>query len=316
MTPKLDLRDLDRRLVPAAAVALRRLLDAVGRVWARGTAEGRRRLDLASAASRRLDDRALRGGPLAVLREVPQLALVAVASVFVAGTAAAVRLDTTDPAATTTPAGTNNVSVITRLGPPPGSDVDLYLAQAAVVLDDVAGRLPANRFFAVLHLERYVPAAEVPPLLEGSEVQRLYLRASNAGPDAEILTLPVSDGTDTAAVLPALCTRTSERKAQDASSFTRLADAIQPSSPAEQASKSDFAAEAARAALESEAFAGACATTFAAVVEAPAEVLSQLADRDGVRGVEVAPAGVALADLDVEPLLPETTGAVPTGSEG
>lgn len=311
MTPKLDLRDLDRRLVPAAAVALRRLLDVAGRTWAHATAAGRRRLDLASAASRRLDDRALLGSPLAVLREVPQLALVAVAAVFVAGTAAAVRLDTADPPAAATPAGDDAVSAITRLGPPPGSDVDLYLSQAAVVLDDVAARLPADRFFAVLHLERYVPAAEVPALLQGSDVKRLYLRASTAGPEAEILTLPVSGGTDVAAVLPTLCATTSDRKAQDASSFTRLADAITPTGEAERVTKADFAEEAARSATESQAFAGACATTFAAVVEAPAEVLSQLSGRDGVRGAEVAPAGIALADLDIEPLLPETTGAVP-----
>lgn len=314
MTPKLDLRDLDRRLVPAAAVALRRLLDAIGRTWARVTAQGRRRVVLVSAAGRRLDDRALLGTPLSVLRDVPQLALLAVAAVFLAGTAAAVRVDTPAPSRAE-PTGADAVNAITRIGPPAGTDVDLYLSQAAVVLDDIASRLPANSFFAVLHLDRYVPAAEVPALLAGSEVQRLYLRASTAGPDAEVITLPVGAGSDLAAILPALCTTTSERKAQDASSFARLADAIAPTSRAEQVSRSDFLAESARSAQEAEAFAGACATTFAAVVQAPAQVLQELAGRDGVRGVEVAPAGIALTDLDVEPLLPETAGAVPDGPE-
>jgi hypothetical protein len=34
-----------------------------------------------------------------------------------------------------------------------------------------------------------------------------------------------------------------------------------------------------------------------------------------VRGVEAAPAGVSVLDLDVAPLLPGTTGTVPTGTE-
>jgi hypothetical protein len=316
--PRLDLRDLDRRLVPAAAVGLRRLLDGAAQGRARLVADVRRAVASASAAARRLDDRALDNGlatgPLVILRDVPQLALLAVAAVFLAGAGAAVLLGEPEPSPSAAPSTSEAFGSIRRLGVPPGGDVELYLEQTRVVLDDVAARLPAEQLFAVVHFSRYVPAAQVPELLEGAQLQRVYLRASGAGPDAEIIALPVESQTG-ATVLQALCAATSARKADDAQNFSTLADSIEPTTPEEQASKADFEAESVRAAAESQAYAGECVTAFAAVVQAPAEVLKQLVGRDGVRGVEPAPIGVALADLDVQPLLPEATGVVPSGRE-
>jgi hypothetical protein len=313
VTPRPDLRDLDRRVVPVAARALRRLLDRAELVRGRADRQARRGSAAASAAVRQIDDRALASGPLAVLRDVPQLALLVVAAVLLSGTAAAVLLDEPDPTPAT-PAASSSFGQVTRLGVPPGGDVELYLAQSRVVLDDLARRLPVARLFAVVHLSRYVEAAQVPALLEGTDPERVYLRASSAGPDAEIVAVPVQAPT-LATVLPALCTATSQRKAEDAANFTTLADSVAPQTREEQLSRNDFQSEAVRAQAESQAYAGACAASFAAVVEAPAAVLRELVDRDGVRGVEPAPAGIDLAELDVQPLLPETTGIVPTGRE-
>lgn len=314
MTPRLDLRDLDSRVVPAAARSLRRLLDGAERGRTRVLRRVRRVTAATSAAARRADARATSAGPLALLRDVPQLGLLVVAAVFLSGTAAAVLLAESEPTPSASPA-TSTFTEVVRLGVPPGSDVQLYLDQSRVVLDDIAARLPEARLLAVVHLSEYTPASQVLPLLEGADLQRVYLRASDAGADAEILALPV-DAATAAEVLPALCTATAGRKAQDAENFAALATTIEGTTPDEQASKADFEAESARAAAESRAYAGECRTAFSAVVEAPAGVLQQIATRPGVRGVEPAPAGIALERLDVQPLLPETTGVVPpSGNE-
>lgn len=314
MSPRLDPRELDRQLVPTAARALRRLLAGGGRLRGRAAGELRRRTTTAGAAAARLDDRATATGPLRLLRDLPQVAVLVVAAVFLAGTAAAVLL--TEPAPPQTPAAPppSALDSVVRLGVDPGSDVDLTLEQSRVVLDDVAERLPDTRLIALVHLSRYVSSDELLAVLEGVSPLRFYLRAPTAGPDAEIIAIPVQEET-AATVLPALCAATSSRKAEDARNFATLAETIEPASPEEAAGKADFEAESVRAAAESEAFAGPCTTGFAAVVEGAAGDLRGLLERDGVRGVEVAPAGVLLADLDVQPLLPETTGVVPTGRE-
>lgn len=315
MTPRLDPRDLDRRVVPAAARSLRRLLDAGERARFRAGRRLRQAGGATSSFARRADERATSAGPLKLLREVPQLALLVVAAVFLSGTAAAVLLAGSDEEPTAAPAGAGAFQPVVRLGVRPGSDVEQYLVQTRVVLDDVARRLPGARLLAVVHFTGYTPVAQVPTLLEGAEPRRVYLRASAAGPGAEVLALPF-DGEAAATVLPALCEATAARKAEDARNFSALAESVQPTGPQEQASREQFAAEASRAAAEATAFGGECTTAFAAVVEGTAQALQEIAGRDGVRGVEAAQAGVELEDVDVEPLLPEISGVVePTGNE-
>jgi hypothetical protein len=96
---KLDPRDLDRRLVPTAARALRGLLDAGARTRRRAAGRLRAGLVSASATAQRVDDRATATGPLRVLRDVPQLAALVVAAVFLAGSASALLLAEPDPPA-------------------------------------------------------------------------------------------------------------------------------------------------------------------------------------------------------------------------
>lgn len=311
---RLDPRDLDRRLVPAAARGLRQLLDAGARLRGRAAVRVRQAAGTASQAAQRADDRATSQGPLRLLRDVPQLALLVVAAVFLSGTAAALLLAEPDPPPGPAVDRAGTLDDVVRLGVPPGTDVEQYLAQTRVVLDDLAEQLPDAPLLAVVHLSRYVPAVSVPDLVAGTTPQRAYLRASTAGPDAEIVSVPLQEQT-AATVLTALCTATSARKTEDGRNFTTLADSIEPSSPEEELSKADFQAEAVRATAEAQAYSGECVTAFAVVVEGPAAALRALLDRDGVRGVEPAPAGAELPDVDVQPLLPETTGTVPTGTE-
>ena len=305
MTPRLSPRELDRRVVPVAAARLRSLLDAGARSRERLRAAARGRMDDAGAAGHRVDERVLGHGPLQRLRAATQLALPVVAAVLLAGVVAAVRLDDSPPTAAPAPAGPR----VVQLGVPQGTDVDAHLVVARRELEELSLRLPRTRLLAVVHFDRYLSAAEVMPLLEGADVQRVYLRASTAGPDAELLEA-LSENAP--ADLPALCTATAARKAQETAGLQAIVAKIPPDAADQQELRKTLEEQAVRLSAEAEAFGGECVTGFAALVQAPVDVLRQVEHRDGVRGVEAAPSGTSPADLDVEPLLPELTGVVPT----
>jgi hypothetical protein len=311
------LADVDRRLVPAAARRLRSAVDAGERARAAAVATvratGRRSVRAVGSGLDRLDARLAARGPLALLREVPQLALLLVAAVFAGGALAAVRLAEPEPPPVAQgelrgPAG-EDVLGTASLGVPPGEDVDTWLAQARTVVEELAERAPDRRYLALVTLDAHVPIADVARLTVGVDPVRAYLRAPGLE-TAETVELPLA-GVSTAAVLPALCTATSARKAEDAESLRSLAATIEVMTPEEQLQRDDFVQEADRATAEAQAFGGDCATLFALVVEGEARSLAALLQRPGVRGVEAAPAGITLLDLQVAPLLPSTTGTAP-----
>lgn len=304
----MNLRELDRRVVPVAAVRLRRFLDTASRTRVRALGSARRGAGVALAAGSRFDERVTARSPLRRVHDAPTLALPVVLVVLLAGVAGAVLLD--EPEATAPVAAP--APRVVDLGVPPGTEVDAHLRQAQQDLDELAVQLPGTRLLAVVHFDRYVAAEEVTPLLADTQVQRVYLRASTAGPEAEVLAVPGMDGS-VAGVLPALCAATSTRKTEQVTTFAELAASVPPEAPDQQDTRARFDAEAQRSAAEAEAFGGACTTAFAAVVEAPVDVLRGLVEREGVRGVEAAPSGTTLDDVDVDPLLPEASGVLPAG---
>lgn len=315
MTPRrFDPRALDRDLVPKAARALRSLLDNVAAGWGRGRQAVRTAVAASSAAMRRADQRWASSGPLGLLRDVPQLALLLVAVVFVSGAAAAVWL-AEEPVPPSSPGSGTGSAFGQRdtLGVPPGSDVDTHLAQAQVVLEGLAEQRPDARYLALVQLNRHVTVDELAVLLLPVDPQRAYLRTPDAGPRAETVEVPLA-GTDAPVVLRALCAATAARKVQDAHDLSSFAATIETTAPEQQLARAETEADAALAAQEAEAFGGDCATAYAVLVEGTARELLALAGREGVRGVEVAPSGLTSDDVVVTPLLPETTGTVPTGA--
>lgn len=220
--------------------------------------------------------------------------LVLTGAVLLAGTATAVLLR--EPAPAGELAGPD-------LGVPPGTDVDAHLAAARADVVTLAASRPDTPVLALVHLSRAVPVAELPALTSGAEVQQAWLRAGAAGPDAELLPVPLV-GQEAAVVLPALCAATSKRRAEDATGLATAADLVPTDTPEQQRLRAQI--DVAR--VESQAYAGACVTGVAALVEAPAGALPALLERDGVRGVEAAPPGTQPDRLEVQPLLPGTTG--------
>lgn len=296
-----DLHDLDRRVLPEAARRLRTALDRVDQARHRAAAALRRGAEGVAAWGRRTDDRFASTGPLAVVRDVPQVALLLVAAVFVGGAFAAVQL--AEPASPRSARGDGGRVAV--LGVPPGRDVDAHLDAAGRALEALAENRPDTRYLALVSLTDFLPVAEVAQLASNVEVQRVYLRAPGVE-GAELVEVPLA-GVEPEQVLPALCTAAQARTAANAASLREIADQRQP----DEQQRVQLLADADRSAAEAQAFAGECRTAFALVVEGEAVVLDALRADPRVRGIEAAPVGVTVLDLDVTPLDPTTTGSVP-----
>jgi hypothetical protein len=311
----LDLRRLDRRVLPGAARRLRDALDAVASTRRRGvdglrTAwRGTARTVLAWAQC--TDERFAATGPLARLRRAPHVALVLVAAVLLSGAAATLRL--TDPQPDGAASTQQDEAAPASVGPPPGADVDDHFAAAGARLEELAQRRPDDTFLALVSLSRYLPVAEVGPLTDGLGLQRVHLRAPQVV-EGETAEVPIVAGETS--VLPALCAATASRRADEAESLRASAASLEPTTAEQQALRAGYEAQAAASRAEAEAYGGECATAFGAVVEGSARRLRGLLDHDAVRGVEVAPVGVALLDLDVRTTPPEGDGRLTTGATG
>ncbi|MFP5220139.1 MAG: hypothetical protein ACLGIG_10465 [Actinomycetes bacterium] len=308
-----DLRELDRRLVPEAARRLAAVVATSDRAVRRGVATARRAAERASQQavrlSRRADERLPSTGPLSHVR-APQLALLLVV-VLVSGTFAAVQLGGDEPSSPAPGAGESLLRTAT-LGVPAGDDVEQYLASTASLVQELALRRPDAEYLALVSLDAYLPVGQLPDLVAPTRLQRVYLRAQTA--DAELVEVPLAQAS-AATVLPALCAATASRKEADADNLRKLAGALPAGTPEQQRQRSEYLATADTYAKEAAAYSGPCATAFSALVEGSAADLAALLERPGVRGVEAAPVGITALDVDVRPLLPETTGTAPTGTE-
>ena len=305
------LRDLDRRVVPAAARRLRRAVDAGQRLRRRiGTARAESSAAVGGAL-RGLDQRAAARGPLKLVRQVPQVGLLVVAAVLTAGAVAATLLTGPVPPPQVATDGESVRRAV--LGVPPGAVVEEHLADARAVVEELAVRRPEERYVALVSLDRYLPVAELETLVAPGDLVRAYLEAPSVD-RAEPVEVPLTP-TSARTVLPALCVATAERKRAEAEQLRALAASVEPTTQEQELQRADLEASAVRADTEAAAFSGECATAYAVLVEASAGTLRDVLDREGVRGVEAAPVGATTADLAVTPLRPGTTGLLPAGNE-
>jgi hypothetical protein len=294
------LKSLDDRLVPRMAAGLRRLLDG-----------------LTPGGSGDADEPSGRGGVLGLLRDVPQLAALLAAVVFLAVAGAFLlarsgddRVTGTAPAPSTTASSPPSVSATdVVLGPQVGTAVDAYLARAAARTAQLAVQDGSARSLALVSLTDYLTPQAAAGVLAGVDVRQVYLRAPAAGDLAEVLEVPTPS--ELIPTLREFYATTAAAKLEDAEEFHGLADSIEETSPEETAAKQAYVADAQRASAEAQAYAADCDCVFAAVVEGPASALAELADDPAVRGVEPADRSARLEALQVFPLWPEHIGVVP-----
>lgn len=295
----MTLRDLDARVVPRAAAGLRALLDAVAD--GRSAAADR----LAHSRLRRLDDRFAAHGPLRLLREAPQLGLLAAALLLLtgAGVALSERDDRTEQAVAER-VGAPSLGLV--LGPPAGADAEAHLAAAEERLRDLD---PAARHLALVSLRSALTPGETGALLDraGLGLERAYLRAEVPGRPEEVV---FQTPGDVVTGLQQVFSATAVRKAEEQRDLLATAATLDGGSEPEREAEARYEQDAGTAGAEAAAYRAGCACVFALVVNADVRSLVGLLDRPEVRGVEAASRGAAVAALSVRPLRPSETGTV------
>ncbi len=304
--------DLDRTWLPRAATVLGRWR----RSWAhrrQGAAQSLHALDTRSLAQ--LDARLTRTGPLAFVREVPQVGFLVIAAVFLAGAGTAVSQEADrNRAAQRASAeqqqviGGGNETLIARavLGPDVGDQTTAYEAKAKVSLTGARGN---DERIALVSLGGYRTPAQLAALLRGTTTERVFLRARAAGAEAAQLPVDIKGDLLTdlrAAYATAVTGRLAAQKA-----YQGYVDTLVVTTSDEQNFKDLYVAFAKATGIEAAQYKGGCACVFAAVVRGTPAQLTALTTRSGVRAVEVAGKGQQLADVQVQPLLPEVRGVVP-----
>jgi hypothetical protein len=222
------LRDLDERMVPRMAAALRRMLDGMSSTGAGTPARG--------GALRRLDDRFASRGPLKLLRDVPQLGLLFVASVFLAGAGTALALNSgpESPRAREERAVQRDAELPLELGPSVGQDIDAHFAAAQERLDEVVEGDAGAEHLALVSLDRALTPEQVAAFLEQNDLRlrSAYLRAPVPGNPEEIT---FETQGEVVAGLRQVFAQTSTRKAQEQQDLLSQAGSIPPGAPEEEA---------------------------------------------------------------------------------
>jgi len=297
----MKLNDLDDRLVPRIAARLRGLLD--------GTSERRRTAGDAlsnvgaSGPLRRLDERFASSGPLALLRDVPQIGLLLIAAIFLSGASFVLvqsggeqrteqvrqRLDSVNP---------------TSLGPPVGTKIDAYLAATRKRAMLVSQAAPDAEYVALVSFRAYLTPEQARLTLGDLDVDKVVLHAKL--PASEVLPVAVQN------LVPevrAFYRELSRRKTAEANEFANLAASITGQSKEEQQFKVFYVAAAKAARQEAKAYGVSCPCVIGALVRGTARDLAALPAVKNVRAVEV---GGRTADdgLQIEALLPEQKGVV------
>lgn len=296
------LKALDDRVVPRMAAGLRRLID--------GLRPGQ---DQPSPD----EDLGQRGGLLGLLRDVPQLAallaalvFLGVAGLFLLARSGDDRVAAPPPTPGASPTARPSAAVTdARLGLREGADIGSYVTRTAARTAQLAAQDPQARTLALVSLTDYVTPQAAADLLTGVDGRRAYLRAPDAGELAEVFEVPTPSGL--VSTLRGFSTTAAAAKQEDAREFQGLADSIEETSPEETAAKQAYVADAQRASAEAAAYAGDCACVFAVVVEGPASALVELAGNPLVRAVEPADRSARLEALEAFPLRPEHEGTVP-----
>lgn len=309
-------RELDERWVPTAAAAVARAVERLRSTTGRVAGAGSRAAAAARAASapepvRRLDARYAQRGPLAVVRDVPQVGFVVIAGVFFAASAVAFDLTGDDEVRARQQAverATESAQPLS-LGPRKGVFVEEYLTVTKAQAVALSRQSPDRRFLALVSLRRALTVDEAESVAGELDVEQVLLRARVAGAP-EVVTVPVEDD-DLSDVLRARYAQLVRKKREDQREFAGLASSINPTTEEEQDFKAFYVDAAATAGRESAAYRAGCACVIAFVVRAQAKRLAELPALAAVRGVEVAPLGAQLRLLTVLPLLPEVTGRVP-----
>ena len=293
MTRREQLEQLDDRVVPVVAAALRQLLDR-----ARPSGVGSS-LRLPATAQRRL----------APLRAVPHLGLLLLAaSVFVVGSLVALTRQPTSPAspadAAALPVG---AAMMTGIGPTVGQLAETYVSDVRRQTQRSTAEAPDSIQLGLVALTGYLTPAQVVALVGPLSVERVLLQAQVSVGTAAVVDSPV---TQVVPDLTALFARTAARKQVDARDLKATGDSITPKTQEQTDFKAFYRTALATTEQEIVVYQQGCPCVFMVLVRGRASALQALEANPQVRVVQFAPLGLTTGQLVVTPLLPGTTGAV------
>lgn len=303
MRPTQRFREWDRAVLPGAAARVRVAADRWQARRARWAA-AREGVDWLSP--RDLDRRFGDLRPLALVRDLPQVGFIAIAVVLLAGAVTAVTRYEPGPA----PPDVQDVTAVPpsqgpeRLGPVEGTTAGEYVRAADASVAKAAAGDPATRATALVTLQGYRVAADLPAVLQGVRVRRVYLRSPAGGRYASIF--PVEVGTDLLGGLRSGYQQAARNRRVAVTSYVTLVK----TSVADKAYQALYEELLVGARAEAAAYASGCACAFAALVEGTASSLVAVRARPGVRAVEVARAVAEAGAVVVTYLFPEVRGRI------
>jgi hypothetical protein len=297
------LDDLDERWVPRLALRLRAFVDRTGTRRERFARRIRTAVDSVLEPSpdsplRALDDRYASSGPLALLREIPQLGLLLVAVVFLPGSGVALERST-DQERSRAQSSSNDPEIPTTLGPAPGTKVATYIAATRKRAVIVSATSPDGVYTALVSFGSYLTAQQTQSLLGDLAVKKVLAHVQL--PAAEVMPIPVSSTVveDVGITFAAVA----KRKLRDRKEFVNLAASIAGDSKEERQFKAFYLDAAATALKESNAYGHNCACLIGALVRGKARDLAALPAIHGIRAVDIG--GGDVDTLQLQPLLPE-----------
>lgn len=311
------LRTADERWVPRLAVRLRTFVDDAAERRDRSRAAVRGLAvkvtdPSASGPLSRLDDRLATRGPLALLRDVPQLGVLLVAAVFLAGSGVALERSGSERRAADARARAV-ADIPTTLGPAPGTSVAAYLLATRKRAVMISQQSPDGLYTALVSFNSYLTPSQAKLLLGELEVHKVIAHAHING--AEVVPIPVT--TDFTQDVSTMFEAIAKRKLRDRKEFVSLGTSITGTTKEDLQFKAFYADAARTAAREAAAYGRDCACLVGALVRGKARELAALPSLAGIRAVDIG--GGDDDTLQLQPLLPEQTKTVTrpvTGVQG
>jgi hypothetical protein len=262
---------------------------------------------------RRVDDRWTRRGPLALVRDVPQVGAIVVFALLLAGAATVKFRHDPRAAANAGPGPSASQSADPGvddgvLGPQIGEKVPLYLAEARDKLARIGAGQPDGVVMAVISFRTYQTPAQAAELLGPIPVKRVFYRAPLPLTQTDARSVGVEDLVrDTRKELD----RVAAAQAREAANLRQQAATIENDPAQKTEQESDARIYANEAAL----LRGPCDCVFAVVVRTKLRLLLDLVGRPAVRAIEPSRPGAKLEDFDYFGLLPEEKVTVTGGNQ-
>jgi hypothetical protein len=303
------LRDLDEKYVPRAAEALDRLV----RKFPKGP-EPAGPLPVILRL-RRWDDRWTAAGPLATLREVPQLGAVVIGALVLTGsitvrlrTDAAERERRPEASASPSPGTAASAPTDGPLGPQIGDNVRTYVSDTAKRLRALAPGTPDGMVVAVVSFSAYQTPEQVRDLVGPLQVRQIFFRAPVPLPQGLVHTAAVEDVvTDSKREFR----QVARLRAAEARELRKVAATIEN----DPAQKSEHLKDAALADREVKVLRGRCACVYGVVVRARLRLLVDLLNLGDIRTIDVSAVNALIEDFTFTALLPEERRVVTGGNQ-